>query len=127
MLTGVAAFTLDQLRVFLAVVEEGSFSGAARKLRRAQSAVSYGIATLEGQLGVTLFDRSGRTPVPAEAGDALLAQARSIVVEADDLSASAQRMTEGMEPRVTLAVEVLYPMPLMLTALAAFRKRFPTV
>ena len=122
-----AAFTLDQLRVFLAVVEEGSFSGAARKLRRAQSAVSYGIAMLEGQLGVSLFDRSGRKPVPSAAGDALLAQARSIVVEADDLTASAQRMTEGMEPRVTLAVEVLYPMPLMLTALAAFRKRFPSV
>ena len=122
-----SALTLDQLRVFLSVVEEGSFSGAARKLRRAQSAVSYGVATLEGQLGVTLFDRSGRTPVPSEAGQALLPAARSIVNDADELAASALRMTEGLEPRVTLAIEVLYPMPLMLTALAAFRNRFPTV
>jgi DNA-binding transcriptional LysR family regulator len=123
----VSALTLDQLRVFLSVVEQGSFSGAARKLRRAQSAVSYGVATLEGQLGVTLFDRTGRTPVPSEAGQALLPAARSIVNDADELAASALRMTEGLEPRVTLAIEVLYPMPLMLTALAAFRKRFPTV
>lgn len=122
-----SALTLDQLRVFLTVVEEGSFSGAARKLRRAQSAVSYGVATLEGQLGVTVFNRTGRTPVPSEAGQALLAQARSIVAEADELAASARRMNEGLEPRVTLAIEVLYPMPLMLTALTAFRKRFPTV
>jgi DNA-binding transcriptional LysR family regulator len=122
-----AAVTLDQLRVFSTVVEEGSFSGAARKLRRAQSAVSYGVATLERQLGVSLFDRTGRTPVPSEAGQALLVQARAIVQDADDLSASAQRMSEGLEPRVTLAVEVLYPMPLMLTALSAFRRRFPTV
>jgi DNA-binding transcriptional LysR family regulator len=122
-----SALTLDQLRVFLTVVEEGSFSGAARKLRRAQSAVSYGVATLESQLGVTLFDRTGRTPVPSEAGQALLPQARSIVNDADELAANALRMTEGLEPRVTIAIEVLYPMPLMLTALAAFRKRFPTV
>jgi DNA-binding transcriptional LysR family regulator len=122
-----SALTLDQLRVFLSVVEEGSFSGAARKLRRAQSAVSYGVATLERQLGVQLFDRAGRTPAPSEAGQALLAQARAIVLDADDLAASAQRMHEGLEPRVTLAIEVLYPMPLMLSALAAFGKRFPTV
>ncbi len=122
-----SSLTLDQLRVFLSVVEEGSFSSAARKLRRAQSAVSYGVATLESQLGVTLFDRTGRTPVPSEAGQALLAQARSIVNDADELAANALRMTEGLEPRVTIAIEVLYPMPLMLTALAAFRKRFPTV
>jgi DNA-binding transcriptional LysR family regulator len=122
-----SALTLDQLRVFLSVVEVGTFSGAARKLRRAQSAVSYGVATLERQLGVQLFDRAGRTPAPSEAGQALLAQARAIVLDADDLAASAQRMHEGLEPRVTLAVEVLYPMPLMLSALAAFGKRFPTV
>jgi DNA-binding transcriptional LysR family regulator len=122
-----SSLTLDQLRVFLAVVEEGSFSGAARKLRRAQSAVSYGVATLERQLGVTLFNRTGRTPAPSEAGQALLEQARAIVHETEDLAASAQRMSEGLEPRVTLAVEVLYPMPLMLSALATFRERFPTV
>jgi DNA-binding transcriptional LysR family regulator len=121
------AFTLDQLRVFLAVVEAGSFSGAARKLRRAQSAVSYGIATLERQLGVTLFDRSALRPTPTEAGQALLPRARGVVEDADDLGASAQRMSEGLEPRVTLAVEVLYPMPLMLTALEAFQKKYPSV
>jgi DNA-binding transcriptional LysR family regulator len=121
------AFTLDQLRVFLAVVETGSFSGAARKLRRAQSAVSYGVATLERQLGVTLFDRSALRPTPTEAGQALLTRARGVVEDADDLGARAQRMSEGLEPRVTLAVEVLYPMPLMLTALEAFQKKYPTV
>ena len=56
------ALTIDQLRLFLAVVDEGSFSAAARALRRAQSAVSYGIANLEKQLDVQLFDRTSRTP-----------------------------------------------------------------
>jgi DNA-binding transcriptional LysR family regulator len=122
-----AVFTLDQLRVFLSVVETGSFSGAARKLRRAQSAVSYGVATLERQLGVSLFDRGGLRPTVTEAGQALLTRARGLVEDADELSASAQRMSEGLEPRVTLAVDVLYPMAQMVTALAAFRKRYPSV
>ncbi|MGI4879995.1 MAG: helix-turn-helix domain-containing protein, partial [Janthinobacterium lividum] len=49
--------TLDQLRVFLAVVEVGSFGGAARRLGRATSVISYSIGNLEALLGVSLFDR----------------------------------------------------------------------
>jgi hypothetical protein len=44
--------TLDQLRVFLSVVDMGSFAGAARRLGRATSVISYSIANLEAQLGV---------------------------------------------------------------------------
>ncbi len=47
--------TLDQLRVLIAVVETGSFAAAARKLNRATSVVSYTIANLEAQLGLTLL------------------------------------------------------------------------
>ncbi len=50
--------SLDQLRVFLAVVDAGSFSAAARRLNRRQSVVSYTIANLERHLGgLMLFDR----------------------------------------------------------------------
>ena len=63
-----APVTLDQLRVFLCVVDEGSFSKAAKRLRRVQSAVSYSIANLERLLAISLFDRSGRVPVLTEAG-----------------------------------------------------------
>src|SRR5215467_1014875 len=55
--------SLDQLQVFLTVVETGSFAAAGRKLGRANSAVSYAIANLEQQLGVQLFDRD-RTRKP---------------------------------------------------------------
>ena len=68
----VAQPSLDQLRIFLAVVDEGSFNRAAAKLGRAISVVSYGIANLEAQLGVTLFDREGsRRPQLTEDGKAL--------------------------------------------------------
>ena len=56
--------TIDQLKVFLTIVETGSFTAAAKRLNRAVSAISYTIATLEHQLGIGLFDREGtRTPV----------------------------------------------------------------
>ena len=54
MLDGVS---LDQLRTFIAAADEGSFSAAARKLRRAQSVVSDLVSNLEGQIGIALFDR----------------------------------------------------------------------
>ena len=46
--------TFDQLRIFLAIVETGSFAAAGRKLNRAVSVISYGIGNLEAQLGLTL-------------------------------------------------------------------------
>ena len=60
--------TLDQLRVFLTVVEVGSFAGAARRLGRATSVISYSIANLEAQLGVLLFDREVDAQTPADRG-----------------------------------------------------------
>ena len=56
------ALSLDQLRMFIAAAETGSFSAAGRKLRRAQSLVSQAVANLEEQLKVKLFDRSASTP-----------------------------------------------------------------
>ena len=66
--------SLDQLRLFLSVEEEGSFGGAARKMGRAVSAISYGVQQMETQLGVTLFAREGsRKPVLTDSGQGLLA------------------------------------------------------
>ena len=71
------AITLDQLRTFIAAAEQGSFSAAGRKLRRAQSVVSQTLANLEIQLGVTLFDRSARYPVLTEDGRARCCRMRA--------------------------------------------------
>ena len=70
--------SLDQLRTFIAAAEEGSFSAAGRKLQRAQSLVSQTLANLEEQIGVKLFDRSGRYPRLTEQGSALLRDARAV-------------------------------------------------
>jgi DNA-binding transcriptional LysR family regulator len=121
------ALTFDQLRLFLAVVDAGSFSAAARTLRRAQSAVSYGIANLERELGLTLFDRSSRKPVLTKPGQELATEARIVCAQVDHLRAKASGMTRGIEPRLGIAVDQLFPLGALVDALGAFRERFPTV
>src|SRR5690348_12445904 len=90
--------TLDQLRVFLVVVETGSFAAAGRRLMRATSAVSYSIASLEQQLGVALFDRE-RTKKPAltEAGVAVLSEAKTLSLGVDNLRAKVGGLMAGLE------------------------------
>ena len=88
------ALTLDQLRTFIAAVDEGSFSAAGRKLRRAQSMVSQTLANLEAQLGVKLFDRSARYPRLTEEGRSLLADARTVADNVDEFKARARAIFE---------------------------------
>lgn len=120
--------TLDQLRLFLAVVDEGSFNGAARKLGRAISVISYGVATLEAQLGVSLFNREGsRKPVLTEAGKVVLAQARAVADDVDALMAGVLGFNQGLEAELGLAVDVMFPTSFVAAVLREFQQMFPTV
>ena len=119
--------TLDQLRVFVAVIDCGSFSRAARELHRTQSVVSYTIANLEAQLNVELFDRSKRKPTLTEAGKALLADARTVGMKVDAMRARAKTLAQGLEAEVSLAVDVMFPNCRLVQALKAFQQEFPTV
>ena len=120
--------TFDQLRIFLAVVDTGSFTAAARTLNRAVSAISYGIANLEAQLGLVLFDREGaRRPVLTEAGQAMLAEARAIAGGIDGMRAKAQGLLQGLEAEVNLVVDVMFPSERVGRVLRQFAEQFPTV
>ncbi len=120
--------TLDQLRIFLAVAEHGSFGGAARQSGRAISAISYGIAQMEAQLGVTLFAREGsRKPVLTDAGKGLLAEARKVTDEVDALLAKTRSLHAGLESDVSLVVDVMLPGEVTAYVLREFREIFPTV
>jgi len=120
--------TLDQLKVFLTVVEIGSFAGAARRLNRATSVISYSISNLEAQLGVTLFDReSTRKPQLTEAGRTVLAEARTVANGIDGLRAKVRGLLQGLEAEVHLVIDVLLPAERVLDALRTFRREFPTV
>lgn len=120
--------TIDQVRIFLAVVDEGSFNRAAKKLGRALSVVSYGISAMETQLGVMLFSREGsRRPQLTEAGRALLADARAIADQVDGLRARARSIRQGLESELSLALDVMFPSKAVASVLLQFQEIFPTV
>ena len=122
MLDGV---TLDQLRTFIAAVDEGSFSAAGRKLGRAQSVVSQTLANLEAQLGLKLFDRTTRYPRLTDEGGSLLADARSVADDVDEFKARARAMREGLEPELSVAIDVMYPMDALTRAAVHSQKSYP--
>ena len=122
MLDGVS---LDQLRTFIAAVDEGSFSAAARKLNRVQSAVSGWVSGLEEQIGVLLFDRSGRFPKLTPEGVLLLADARSIVSGVNTLKARAKLMAAGLEAELSVVVDVFFPTYVISATVKAFAEQFP--
>lgn len=119
--------SLDQLRVFVAVIDAGGFAHAARQLHRTQSVISYTIANLEEQLNVVLLDRSTRKPTLTEAGKALLADARAVALKVDGMRARAKALAGGMEAEVSLVVDVIFPSKVLVELLEAFQFEFPTV
>jgi DNA-binding transcriptional LysR family regulator len=121
------ALTMDQLRTFVAAAETGSFSAAGRRLRRAQSVVSHTLANLEQQVGLGLFDRSGRYPRLTEAGQALLSSARAATASMDAFKAHARTLAEGLEPELAVAVDVMFPIDRLTRAVQAFHQAFPTI
>ncbi len=120
--------TLDQLNVFLTIIETGSFASAARRLNRANSVISYAIANLEAQLGLPLFERgAAKTPQLTEAGRAMLAEARAVLADVANLRAKAKGLLQGLEPEVNLVIDVMLPAARVVDALKAFRDAYPTV
>jgi DNA-binding transcriptional LysR family regulator len=121
------AISLDQFRVFAIAAEAGSFSAAARRLNRAQSAVTYAIQKLEEQAGVELFDRSAYRPVLSDAGRALLPRAQRILEEVGEFRAQAVGIAGGLEPELSLVVDAMFPMDRLVCAMADFKGQFPSV
>ena len=122
MINGVS---IDQLTAFVVSADCGSFSAAARRLNRAQSAVSSLVSSFEAQIGVKLFDRTLRYPSLTPAGAVLLADARSVLGNLETMKARAKGMSGGLEPELVVVVDVFFPLEAVTTAAKAFQARFP--
>ncbi|MDB4988499.1 MAG: lysR [Myxococcaceae bacterium] len=119
--------TLDQLRALIAVVEEGSFSAAARKLKRVQSAISTAMANLETQLEVAVWDRSTKIARLTPEGQAVVGAARRVLGEVDGLRRLTHGIAAGVEAYVSLCLDALFPLPALIDMCSAFRHAFPEV
>ncbi|MDQ9128685.1 LysR family transcriptional regulator [Serratia fonticola] len=118
-------FSSDNIELFLAVLDRGSFSAAARALRRVPSAVSMGIANMEAELGFQLFDRSHREPMPTALALALAPHARLIAEQLKQLQNHAIELSQGLESRLSIGVASDINSSGLLAAVKALAERYP--
>ncbi|MDO6564267.1 LysR family transcriptional regulator [Amphritea sp. 1_MG-2023] len=118
---------LDPLEAFVIAAETGSFSAAARRLGKAQSAVSTAISNLELDSNVSLFDRTHRNPVLTQRGQALLEYARTVLHSQHEFRVHAQALGQSDEIELCLAVEQSISSQPLLDILHRFEQRFPHI
>jgi DNA-binding transcriptional LysR family regulator len=119
--------TIEQLRTLRAVAEAGSFSAAARKLGRVQAAVSQAIDRLEAQLGLRLFDRSGRVPRLTRQGEAIVEAAARVGGAVDALDEVVASLKRGEETTLSIVVDSLFPSQSLVAFAQEFAREHPHV
>jgi DNA-binding transcriptional LysR family regulator len=117
--------TLDQWEALLAVVDAGSYAKAAERLNKTQSTVTYAVQKIESLLDVKAFDIHGRKAVLTPTGHLLYRRARVLLEEATGLETAACRLSAGWEAEIRVAMEHIFPNPVMFQCLARFAEESP--
>jgi DNA-binding transcriptional LysR family regulator len=120
-------YSPESLEAFVQTVASGSFSAAARALAKSQSTISSAVANLEDDLGFTLFDRSGRQPLLTEQGQRALAQVQQILAASQRLDELAVRLSQGVEPRLSIAISDFWQADHHENLLNRFEARYPDI
>lgn len=118
-------YSPEALSAFVETVATGSFSAAARRLRKSQSTVSTAIANLEADLGFALFDRSARQPVLTEQGEQVLGYVQSILAASARLDELAVSLTAQTEARLTFVLSDTLNPDVLEDLMIQFDTRFP--
>lgn len=119
--------TLRQMRCFVAIVGEGSFTGAALRLHMTQSAISAVLRDLEEELGLTLVDRTTRSARLTSAGEQFLGHARRILRDVDEAVADVKGLVDKSHGLIRVAASPLASAILLPQILESFRRTYPGV
>jgi DNA-binding transcriptional LysR family regulator len=117
----------DEIESFLAVVETGSFSAAAKKLHKSQSSISYSIKKLEQKLQLQIFDRSSKLVSLTDAGKIIETKLHNIIKINKEISEFTSLVKSGVETKIKLALTAVTPTPLVIQALQHFNRKFPQI
>ncbi len=117
----------QDLRVFIAVAESGSFSEAAARVHLSQPAVSKRIANLEDRFGCRLFDRISRRIFLTEAGQALLPKARTILQDMETAHQAVQSLQGEVRGRLSIAISHHLGLHRLPPVFKAYTERYPDV
>ncbi|UVM57960.1 LysR family transcriptional regulator [Pseudomonas sp. B21-012] len=120
-------YSPEALQAFVEAAALGSFSAAARKLRKSQSTVSAAIANLEADLGVTLFDRQARQPLLTEAGRKVLGHVQEILAASERLDQLSIRLADKVEPRLTIVFSDMHQLNPDNRVMQLFEQRYQDI
>lgn len=118
---------IASIQAFLAVARERSFSRASERLFITQPAVSKRVASLESELGVTLFNRVARTVSLTEAGQQLLAKAQEVVDHSEELQRYASNLNDEITGDLSIAISHHAGLHRMPPVLRQFNQQYPQV
>ncbi|EMM7534060.1 MULTISPECIES: LysR family transcriptional regulator [Citrobacter] len=118
-------YSPEALTAFVETISCGSFSAAARRLRKSQSTISTAIAHLEADLGFALFDRSSRQPTLTEEGKRVLGYVQAILTASERLDEAAISLSGETEARLTFVLsDTLHP-DVLEELMVQFDHKFP--
>lgn len=120
-------YSPEALVAFVEAAALGSFSAAARKLRKSQSTISTAISNLETDLGLILFDRESRHPTLTQQGVRVLNQVKEILAASQRLDELAIRLSTHVEPRLTFVLSDTYQPTRHEEILHSFEQRYPYI
>ncbi|WP_173262407.1 LysR family transcriptional regulator [Streptomyces pacificus] len=118
---------MHQLRYFAAIVDEGTFTAAARRLHVSQSGISTQVAKLESELGQRLLDRSGRHIRLTPAGEAVLPLAKNALATLEAIKHAAAEFADAVRGRVRLGMIMGCSIPAFLDTVADLGRTHPGI
>ena len=112
--------SLEQWQAFIAVVKEGGYANASKKLHKSQPTLSYLVKKIEDTLNVTLFKLVGRKSELTPTGKKLYHYALKLIRMAYEIELQAHGEHIDIEPQIRLAVDEIYPLKRLMAALTEF-------
>lgn len=118
--------SLDQWAIVAAVVDHGGYAQAAEALNKSQSAISYAVARLQEALDLPLLVVEGRKAVLTDTGRTLLTRVRPLLRDLHALESQARLLKQGMEPDLSLVVDLAFPRERLLKVVAELQTLCPS-
>ncbi|PBJ83896.1 LysR family transcriptional regulator [Lysobacteraceae bacterium NML93-0399] len=119
--------TLDELQAFVAVVDSGSITAAARRLEQTVSAISRALGRLEDKLGTTLLQRTTRRIALTEEGRAFLEDARAVLARMDAAEDRMRALRDGPAGVLRIDAATSFLLHVLVPRMAAFRAAYPRI
>lgn len=117
--------SLEQWRMFVMVAEHGGFNQAAQAIFKSQSSIHNAVQKIEHSLGVKLFRIDGRKTLLTDAGEMVLRRAHYLLQEATRVEEIGRTLAEGIESRLRIAVDEIFPQHMLYKALENTSTKFP--